>query len=101
MHKKIESSVLLVTSILCFLFLINGCVSPEESRRQYEQNQRNYLARLQVKCDGYGFTRGTDAYAQCLQKADRDEADAYQVYRQQQQDRWKAAQCYSTGRLDC
>ncbi|CUX51545.1 MAG: hypothetical protein ACT6RN_17490 [Agrobacterium sp.] len=40
--------------ILCLLTVIAGCETVEQENR----------------CSGYGFVRGTDAYANCLQRLD-------------------------------
>jgi hypothetical protein len=43
--------------VLALALALNSCVSPEELRREDE-----------ATCTGYGFHRGTDSFASCLQK---------------------------------
>lgn len=92
---------------LAMLLLLGAC-SAESMRRAEENSRRNqqeFLSRkraqLEDTCNGYGFKRGTDAYAQCLQKAERDWNDDFDKSNKEQRDRWRRTQCYSSGRLDC
>ncbi|WP_442800953.1 hypothetical protein [Serratia rubidaea] len=48
--------------------LLSGCGLNEELDAMTRENH-------QKVCDGYGFTRGTDAYANCLMKQDEREDD--------------------------
>ena len=91
------------------------CASPEEqaAREQQrqaadEQSRKNAFRSLIKKCEGYGFQRGTTPFAQCLQQAEAqkkmDEAvklQADELARQDSARRWRKAQCYASGRLDC
>lgn len=58
---------------LLLVALSAGCATPQEIayrnqvQAQQEQEQRAaYRERLAQSCDGIGFTRGTDAHAQCI-----------------------------------
>lgn len=66
-----------------------------QDRAQRAENQARYQNNLQSKCDGYGFQRGTTAYAQCLQTADaaaqRWAMEQNREADRQQQERSKAA----------
>jgi hypothetical protein len=79
------------------LITLSACTTPEERQAQ----QRQYKAELQAKCDEFGFKRGTNAYAQCLQKADRDAIDDKRERNQRSNCYMKQSQCYASGRVDC
>ena len=54
--------------VLFALLLTVGCepLGPEyEQQRQVQAQQ--YMSQLQATCDAYGYQRGTNAYAQCVQ----------------------------------
>ncbi len=54
--------------LLFALLLTVGCepLGPEyEQQRQAKAQQ--YMSQLQATCDAYGYQRGTNAYAQCVQ----------------------------------
>ena len=64
------------------------------------------------KCDGYGFKRGTTPFAQCMQQIEQQQAmqdsmdlsiqiQQNEIFRQTQQDHFRKAQCYATGRMNC
>lgn len=60
-----------------------GCVSPEEIARlervralEQAQLQAQRLSQFQVQCDRYGFKRGTNAFAKCLQEAEQKDNEA-------------------------
>jgi len=40
-------------------------------------NAAAYAAKLQAECTNYGFTPGTDAFAQCMQQADLQNQRAF------------------------
>jgi hypothetical protein len=76
-----------------------GCASPEElaRRQQMEQEQiaqqrAQYRENLARRCDGFGFSRGTEGHANCMMQLsaqDRAADDAYgaqllQAYSMQQ-----------------
>ena len=79
------------------MVMISGCTTPEERQAQ----QRQYKAQLQAKCDEFGFKRGTNAYAQCLQKADRDAIEDKRDRNQRSNCYIKQSQCYASNRTDC
>ncbi len=47
-----------ITSVLTILFLIAGCVSPEERERQQEAYERS-------ECHKLGFEDGTEKMSEC------------------------------------
>jgi hypothetical protein len=49
------------TIVLTLALLSAGCAGQSDRRSRDEAN-----------CDSYGFSRGTDGYANCLMTADRD-----------------------------
>jgi hypothetical protein len=69
------------------LALLSGCVSPEEQAKLDLKSDRN-------DCEGYGFTRGTDEFAECMQKAAVTRANLKQRQdeQRQQQRQFEAAQ---------
>jgi hypothetical protein len=89
----------LLTILFCGLFILfsSACTTPE----QRQARQREYMAKLQAKCDAFGFQRGTNAFAQCLQKADRDAIQDERVRDQRSNCYFKQSQCYASGRIDC
>ena len=54
-----------VTALLC-CGLLSGCASLMFE----EHDPKVLLAQDQTACDGYGFKRGTDTFAQCMQLRD-------------------------------
>ena len=93
--------------ILALSALLGGCSREilrnieDNQRRNQEEFQARRMSQLQVTCDGFGFRRGTDAYAQCLQRASRDMNDAADKANEEQRDQRRRTQCYATGRLNC
>ena len=92
--------------VINVIFLINlvGCLSPEELKHYEQQKQleeQRKFANLQSICDKYGFKRETNAYASCLQRAERDLKDAKDKANQESDERWRRTQCYASGRMDC
>jgi hypothetical protein len=79
------------------LITLSACTTPEERQAQ----QRQYKAQLQAKCDEFGFKRGTNAYAQCLQKADRDSIEDKRARNERGNCYIRQSQCYASGRIDC
>jgi hypothetical protein len=60
---------------------VASCASPEqraenERKRQMRalEEQKQYIEMLSVRCDAYGYTRNTTAFAQCIQQGDEFEA---------------------------
>ncbi len=57
-RRKNSNARLLALAVMAALLpLLDGCVSPEELRRQDE-----------ATCAGYGFRPGTNEFAACLQR---------------------------------
>ena len=59
--------------VLLFVLSLLGCSTPQQraeslARAQAEQEaqQRAYAQRLRTTCSSYGFTQGTDAFANCI-----------------------------------
>lgn len=52
-----------IACVIGVSLMLSACMSPEE-----------HQAMLQQKCSGYGFTPGTNAYAECMQRQDNLEA---------------------------
>ena len=69
MDKKRRGQLLLVACVLA----LGGCMSYKEQARSYEEQARqdalreqHYQARLADTCEGFGFTRGTPEFSQCM-----------------------------------
>jgi len=96
-----------IAVVISFPLILGAC--SREYLRNVEENQRRNQAEFQARrmtqlqetCDGFGFKRGTDTYAQCLQRASRDMNDAADKANEEQREQWRRAQCYATGRLNC
>jgi hypothetical protein len=109
-----KNKFLSLVAISLTLFL-SGCASPQQQaayqyqqQSQAEQNQRNVFQSLVNKCEGYGFKSGTTAFAQCLQQAEQQlvienamRAQQNHQSQQYQQQQFKKAQCYFSGKWDC
>ena len=88
-----------------------SCISDanaKEARDIQVQQQQATQNRYLSKCDGYGFTRGTTAYAQCLQQAETQDSidsanqmQANELHRQNQERLFRKSQCYLSARTDC
>lgn len=59
--------------LLLMVLLLAGCVSPEQAARNREaqayreaQQREAYREAVFSQCDRMGFTRGTDAFANCV-----------------------------------
>jgi hypothetical protein len=107
------------TSLLFSVLLLQGCdtVADNQAAAQRlsdarEQHSRALAQQINQRCAGYGFQPGTTAFAQCLQKeAHQAEAidqgqtmlmmQATQQSARDQQEHFRRARCYATGRLDC
>lgn len=65
---------------LTLVFILNasllvGCLSPEQIRannlraqQQAQAQQQMEMNSIRNKCDGFGFKRGTNEFAQCVQR---------------------------------
>ena len=104
-----------ITLVFIFATLLAGCTTPEQRaekdrQAQYraQQAQQANTARLNAKCAGYGFQRGTTAFAQCMQQAEQqDSVDSAiqmqqnELNRQEQERNLIRTQCYLSGKLIC
>jgi hypothetical protein len=68
-------STRLSLGIVFTAFAISGCMTPEQqaarTQRQQEQAKQEeeaYFSSLRARCKNYGFSQGTDAFAQCVQR---------------------------------
>lgn len=88
----------------------------DRNHNSYRSNQTGNINAYQAgiaeskmkRCDGYGFNRGTTPFAQCMQQVEQQESmdtviqmQQNEIARQNQQEYFRKAQCYATGRLDC
>jgi len=74
------------------LALVTGFLTACSSGPQVPQ--QSYAERLAARCDGYGFQRGTTAFAQCMQQADSQTQAENASSNQQVQQHFKNAQCW-------
>ena len=107
------------TSLVFSVLLLQGCSTVESdqaaTQRAVEaraQQIRAVAQQINQRCAGYGFQPGSTAFAQCLQN-EVHQAEAIQQSRnmmiqqgdaqaaRDQQEQFRRAQCYATGRLDC
>jgi len=108
------------TTILIFSVLfLQGCTTAADNQAAAqrasaarEQQSRALAQQINQRCAGYGFQPGTPAFSQCLQN-EVHQAEAIQQSRnmmiqqgdaqaaRDQQEQFRRAQCYGTGRLDC
>jgi hypothetical protein len=61
-------------ALACVALLLAGCVSPEKQRAMDEQT-----------CAGYGFSQGTDAFANCMMTTAQKRQEQQAADRRQQQ----------------
>jgi hypothetical protein len=61
--------------VICLFPLLSACLSPEQIRanqiraqQEAQYRQQQAMNNIRSKCDGYGFMRGTPAFAQCVQQ---------------------------------
>ena len=62
-------------TVITFPFVLSACLSPEQIRANQlraqqaaQQQQQQAMNSIRSKCEGFGFQRGTSAFAQCVQK---------------------------------
>ena len=70
--------------ILFTVLLLYGCVSPEEKAQLKLEQQRKIIEADNNKCIGYGFTKGTDQFSNCMMQLDisrKEEAALKKVLR--------------------
>ena len=110
MNTKIK-----ITFALIFVTLLIGCTTPErraelDRQAQYraQQAQDEYVERLNSKCVGYGFQRGTTAFAQCMQQAEQQESmnsalqlQKTELERQEKVRKDHQTKCWLLGKLEC
>ena len=108
-----------MAALVISALLLQGCSSVERdqaaTQRAIEsraQQIRAMAQQINERCAGYGFQPGTTAFSQCLQN-EVHQAEAIQQSRnmmiqqgdaqaaRDQQEQFRRAQCYATGRLDC
>ena len=95
------------------------CVLAYEYDRNYNSYQSNQTNNAKAyeevivetkrkKCDGYGFQRGTAAFAQCMQQIEQQESmdsaiqmQQNELNRQEQERNLIRTQCYLSGKLIC
>jgi hypothetical protein len=112
--RRMKHKVKIALMLMFATFLV-GCTTPEQRaekdrQKQYraqEAEQAN-TARLNVKCAGYGFQRGTTAFAQCMQQAEQQQAmDAALQMQKDELDRQEKERikhrnkCWLLGKLEC
>ena len=104
-----------IALIFIFATLLAGCTTPEQRAEQDRQEQYRAqqaqlanTARLNAKCAGYGFQRGTTAFAQCMQQAEQQQAmDSVLLMQKNELDRQEKERidhrnkCWAMGKLDC
>lgn len=87
-----------------FSLILSACLSPEQIRanqiraqQEAEYRQQQAMNTIRNKCDGYGFQRGTPAFAQCVQQ-EANRAESCNASRRAIQDRVKScqSQCYTS-----
>ena len=79
-----------------------------ESEDRASEKRMTQLQGYASKCDTYGFRRGTNQFAQCLQQAERQqsiddaiETQQYQYDRQRREQLFRQSQCHFSGRTNC
>jgi hypothetical protein len=96
-----------ISFLIANLFVVTGCSVDPATQARWERESAEREVQIADKfkqqCRSYGFRDGTDAFAQCVQKAAQDKS-AYNErnspakilkefsdsYRQQEIDMWKA-----------
>ena len=99
--KRMQKIILGLIVMMALIPTLSGCATQEEIRQKKEAARRHYMAQLQKKCEGFGFKKDTNAFAKCLQDADRHAVDDKRYENAQSDKNFARAQCYATGRLDC
>ena len=67
---KTSKFVSLAAACLCGS-LLSGCTAIDKFEAYQKARQQEQQAENRAKCSQYGFTQGTDAFAQCLMEQDR------------------------------
>ena len=55
--------------LIAMALVVAGCVTDQQVWQQYA-----------AKCNAYGYTQGTDAFAHCMQIQDQNKQSAYAAY---------------------
>jgi deoxyribodipyrimidine photolyase len=71
-----------ITSLLSIV-LLAGCLSPQQRAELNQEFRQRYVNELSSRCSQYGFRYGTNEFAQCMQRAEAQDTNAYQVQTQQ------------------
>ena len=74
---KIVANILIIS-------LLSGCITPEEKAQLKLEQQRKIIEADNNKCIGYGFTKGTDQFSNCMMQLDisrKEEAALKKVLR--------------------
>ena len=104
-----------IALVFIFATLLAGCTTPEQRaekdrQKEYREQQaaQANTALLNAKCAGYGFQRGTTAFAQCMQQAEQQQSmdSALQMQKneldRQEKERIKHRnKCWLLGKLEC
>jgi hypothetical protein len=88
-----------------------NCMDKANSQEQQDRARQQRMAQMQgyaSRCDSYGFKRGTNQFAQCLQQAERQQSidnsiqmQQNELDRQNQERLYQKSQCFFSGRFDC
>lgn len=74
----------------------------EEGSDANKKTKRDtYLRSLERICDEYGFKKGTDAFASCMQREDDNHINSVNAANQAESQRWKKASCNAGNTRDC
>ena len=104
-----------ITLVFIYVTLFVGCTTPEKRAEQNRQEQyreqqaqQAYSDKLNSKCVGYGFQRGTTAFAQCMQQAEQQESmdnvvqmQKAELDRQEKVRKDHQTKCWVLGKLQC
>jgi hypothetical protein len=90
-----------------FSLILSACLSPEQIRanqiraqQEAQYRQQQAMNAIRNKCDGYGFQRGTPAFAQCVQQ-EVNRAESCNASKNAIKDRIDScrSQCFINGNL--
>ncbi len=66
----------IIANIL-IIILLSGCISVEERAELKLKKERELIDADNNKCVGYGFTKGTNQYANCMMQLDISRKEEY------------------------
>jgi len=69
--------------------LLTGCLSPQQSAALNQEYRQRYVNDLSSRCSQYGFRYGTNEFAQCMQQAEAQDTNAYQMQQQNKPSPWQ------------